>query len=279
MIEERRLTCWSKFKDEITRIRKEYGYHTDETSEGQQKNTVLFRGHCNATWSIKTTLERALERKRNANTVDIEKYMGWAYFCLNEIESITGRRWDLPTLPRIREEVYNNNDEFRCYLPAYDFLVYLRHHGFPSPLLDWSESPYVAAFFAFLDEARPRAKRVAILAYIDSLGSTKSNWGGSSTITLKGPLVTTDPRHFAQKAWYTVATKWDGKKRCFCPHEDILSRRETNQDLLIKITLPSSARKEALTELSDYNINPFTLFQTEDALIRTMELKQFDLED
>jgi hypothetical protein len=28
-----------------------------------------------------------------------------------------------------------------------------------------------------------------------------------------GPHVTTDIRHFAQKAWYTIATRWDDKKK------------------------------------------------------------------
>jgi hypothetical protein len=42
---------------------------------------------------------------------------------------------------------------------------------------------------------------------------------------------------------------------------------------------PMQTTPEALRELSDYNINPFILFQREDPLVRATEMKVFDLHE
>lgn len=267
---------WDEFRKKIKEIRSKYGYHEIEITDGntyKAKNVVLFRGQGNSSWPLQTTLERKSEI-----TFDVEKYMLYAAGCVNEIESFTGKSWDISSYPEIKNEISNIQDSFRVHLPFYDHLVYLRHHGFPSPLLDWTESPNIAAFFAFQDSSN-NDTCVSIYCYIDSTTGVRGGTGGASMISIQGPYVSTHPRHFSQKAWYTVATRWDyeSEKHYFCPHETVFSRDNPEQDLLIKINIPNAERINALEELSDYNINPFTLFQSEDSLIKAMEIKEFDL--
>jgi hypothetical protein len=75
-----------------------------------------------------------------------------------------------------------------------------------------------------------------------------------------------------------VALKWSEERRAhvFCSPDEIFDRKHPNQDILIKITLPITDRKLALKDLGDYNINHFTLFQTEDSLIRKFSMENFD---
>jgi hypothetical protein len=278
------LKNWTEFKPVIDDIRNKYGYHEYTIGSDQKirhKNTVLFRGQQRAEWPLKTTLER-----KTTKTCTVSHYISQSTRLVHELESFTGSRWEIDDFPNLAQEIQTRRDSlFGPYLPREDYLIYLRHHGYPSPLLDWSESPFIAAYFALSDAILfdARDQKVAIYAYIDSIDSGKSFEGGLPLIKVIGPFVSTHKRHFTQKAQYTIAAKWSEKLDdfVFCSHHDIFDNRNKfpNQDILMKITLPSSESVLALRDLDDYNINHFTLFQNEDALIKKLSIEDFDLKD
>jgi len=150
------LDSWNDFRPLIERIRTEYGL----LRLSGKTNVVLFRGHGSSDWPLATTLERCTTEE-----FGVDSYMLKACGCSKELESLTGKKWDIPVFPELEKMIVEKQDSFRVYLPCYDYLVYLRHHGFPSPLLDWTTSPYIAAYFAFHD--KPSSDRVAIYAFIE----------------------------------------------------------------------------------------------------------------
>jgi hypothetical protein len=70
--------------------------------------------------------------------------------------------------------------------------------------------------------------------------------------------------------WYTICTQRTEDEYSFACHEDVLTSRSEHQDLLLKITLPETERLGMLADLYEMNISWFSLFQTEEALVRTL---------
>jgi hypothetical protein len=154
-------------------------------------------------------------------------------------------------------------------------MVYLRHHGFPSPLLDWSYSPYVAAFFAFKDDSAVRPEKKSIYAYCESPQGVKGGALGEPTIRRIGPYVRSHARHFRQQSDYTICGCLDLDSGWrFDSHQSAFDNRRARQDYLWRFDLPSSERLTVLRKLNDFNLNAFSLFDSEEALLETMWFRE-----
>jgi hypothetical protein len=262
------LKNWSEFQQEVANLRS-YCKELSEEDEHSYVPPLLFRGQSNTGWELQTTLERY-----NANVVTWLDYFRIASAARAEIESLADRRWGLPKFEKMSEWATRNSPWIED-MPGYDYLVYLRHHGFPSPLLDWSRSPYVAAFFAFRS---PGTSDVAIYAYLEQTGSGKGGLASEPTIHTQGRHVTAHARHIRQQCEYTICTSYDDELR-IAQHEEVFVRGEEDQDLLWKFTLPANERMPVLRELDSYNLNAFSLFQTEDALLETTALREIEFSE
>lgn len=232
---------------------------------------LLFRGQASDARLLNTTLERASKR----DDWTIANYYRFAAVAKTQVETFTDRRWDEIDFPKMMDW-FSNYENLRVGLPAYDYLVFLRHHGFPSPLLDWSRSLYVAAFFAY---KRPSTERIAIYIYQEYVGAGKLSSSNQPQIHVLGPNVRSHPRHFLQQSEYTVAAQFEYPKGwCLVQHEKPFEANNIEtQDKLLKLTAPASDSIEVLRQLDSYNLNEFSLFQTEEALLSTIAIRELDL--
>lgn len=230
---------------------------------------LLFRGQSNASWKLDTTLERYAPC-----WLKVRDYYRAMHSAKYQIESLTGRRWDIMTPPDY-EEWLKDQDAFGLFeLPGDGFMIHLRHHGFPSPLLDWSQSPYVAAFFAF-NHASSAVSYVSIYAYLEYAGRGKV---GSTTIPRicgRGPTIRSHRRHVLQQCEYTICTVLSDGEWYYACHENAFSQGEEAQDVLWKFNIPSSERLKVLRTLDRYNLNAFSLFGSEESLMETIALRDF----
>jgi len=87
-----------------------------------------FRGHEKSTWRLRTAFHRT-------GRASLMKFI---------VEDVTALYRHLSGLTTHH---FNLNDP----LDYAAFLNLAQHHGYPTPILDWTQSPFVAAYFAFKD--------------------------------------------------------------------------------------------------------------------------------
>jgi hypothetical protein len=261
------VKSWDHFIEKLDHLKKIRNSLVAETPASVSE--IIFRGQPNWKWRLQTTLERLA-----CENVGLSDYYAIVSFIKPKIESVTGKIWPIPS----REKFKQWCDQQKSALilpfqpfPAYEYLAYLRHHGFPSPLLDWTKSPYIAAYFAMTPQ--PIAKKASIFAFIEYVGTKVCDINGP-VIQTAGPLVRTHKRHYLQQSRYTICTQGQGLSLSYANHERVILQKSGRQDLLWRIDIPITERKVFLTNLEVMNINSFSLFETEDKLMEHLYISE-----
>ena len=266
-MEEKRVEGWEEFAKSVAEL-------VAQRDGGDA--SLLFRGQADARWALKTTWET--NGYRNISMLD---YASHALVLKDEIEILVNQKWQVN--PNELAGLFEDQNLIIRFLDApingFDYLSYLRQHGFPSPFLDWSRSKFVAAFFAFQTSAIG-ADNVAIYVFNKSKRRVKSAGAFPSIF----PILARNGghrRHFMQQGVYTLCLDWrddcNGDARWYISsHESADAAGDALQgdSVITKFILPSRERSRVLDMLDEQNINAYTLFGNEEGIMQTLANRQ-----
>lgn len=216
-----------------------------------------FRGQADASWPLESSLTRYLKTFGGSPA----EWMPRERHGLH-----TFKRKAHLLLPRTPDE-----DE------TLEWLALMQHHGAPTRLLDFSWSPYVAAFFA-LEKATANAAIWAICSgpqvpnfrgfYISALLNRTMKLGTSSSRATEKipPCMIGEPVLMNQRMITQAGTFLVPSTRIEASIESLLPRASVFK-LVLKT---SSLRKETMNHLYSMNINSAALFPGIDGLARSL---------
>ena len=179
--------------------------------------------------------------------------------------------WDL--VPKIGREEYNileRNAYFESFkrraieftaiqpIDEWDWIAFAQHHGLPTPLLDWSYNPLVAAYFA----TYPFSQADCCVYAFRPVNALTTDEVAPETFEGVAKFV---PRGVAQRI-----VRQGGIFTYHNPPQTKLEDGLKSNDRLEKIVIKESYRQNMVFDLDRYCVNEMTLFPDIDGLSRYM---------
>ena len=213
---------------------------------------LIFRGHERAAYRLKTSLHRTGRR-------DLIRYREEDLPCLaGYVSGVNGRTYRLNDF-----HDYNN------------LLSLAQHHGYPTPLLDWTESPYIAAYFALRSTTANNDKKCRVYAFdIDLFQRDIGSKEGALEVphlSLYAIRAATRDHDRAQPQQSVFMLSNVVEIEIFVAEAE----RNTGKHYLTKIDLPKSNARAALAELRLMGITEASMFPGLDGICRAMRDRFF----
>ena len=201
-----------------------------------QKSRFLFRGQLDPDWRLSSSFDRWFDDQHTDESKRIE------------VAS--------QLLETFKHEMANAGHDHFAGLPEQHVMALAQHYGLPTRLLDWSESPYVAAFFAFVDViiSRRQPEYVAVWA-LDTKCYCWQKGRGSEIISIAAPGSNARLRN--QEGKFTLLSS-----PCKCLEEFLVpfDRLEEREPPLQRFLIPTRDTQASLAELDAMGINSARAF-------------------
>ncbi len=169
-------------------------------SESSGPRSFLFRGQACAAWPLWSSFDRLIED--NATSI-LSNPAKLETLYLSALKDFYVNGIEIGVLQRIGR--YDGKIEFEQLKKdqsAFNELQALaQHYGLPTRLLDWSSSPYIAAFFAASEPDKCCSKQISIWC-LDVVGS--QNLFNDNDLVIQDRALDSENRQVWQRASFTI---------------------------------------------------------------------------